>query len=310
MAKTKSPIIENLEYFGVIASANVLRMLSLKISYKLAEFAGRLVFALDFLHKNRAIEHLLHAGVAKDKAEAAKIAKASFIHVAKVAVDVIKFDQYLTPENMASHVKFRFKTKETEDAIKNSKSFIFIGAHYGNWEVSGIGSSVLVRPILSIMRPFDNKKIGAYFISKRRQFKQEVCSKEAASRPILKAIKDGKAVGILADQHAGSSVGVETIFFGHPARTHTSPAILHLKTGADLIFGVAKRLDDNFNYEFAVYGPFKLEKPSGNLENDIKTLTQMFTSAIEEEIRKDPTQWLWSHRRWLDLNRYGKKAQN
>lgn len=310
MAKSKSKIVENLEYFGVIAGVNILRLLPLKPAYKLAEIAGKLVFVFDFLHSRRAMEHLIHAGIAKDKSSAKKIARASFVHAAKVAVDVIKFDQYITPENMASHVKFRFKTKRTEDAIKNSKSFIFIGAHYGNWEISGLGCSVLVRPILSIMRPFDNKKIGGYFIAKRKQFKQEVCSKEAASRPILKAIKEGKAVGILADQHAGSAVGIETIFFGHPARTHTSPAILHLKTGADLIFGVAKRLDDKFNYEFSVYGPFKIEKPSGNMEQDIKTLTQMFTSAIEEEIRRDPTQWLWSHRRWLDLNRYGKKAQN
>ena len=77
-----------------------------------------------------------------------------------------------------------------------------------------------------------------------------------------------------------------------------------------MIFGVAKRLDDKFNYEIAAYGPFRIEKPSGSMEQDIKTLTQMFTSAIEEEIRRDPTQWLWSHRRWLDLNRYGKKSKS
>lgn len=310
MAKSKSIIIQNLEYFGMVIGVNILRLLPLKAAYNLAEFAGKLIFILDLLHSKRAVEHLLHAGVASDKASATKIARASFVHAAKVAVDVIKFDQYITPENMSSHVKFIYRSNETQEAFKNAKSFIFIGAHYGNWEISGLGCSVLVRPILSIMRPFDNKKIGEYFTSKRKQFKQEVCSKEAAARPILKAIKDGKAVGILADQHAGSSVGVETIFFGHPARTHTSPAILHLKTGAVLLVGVAKRIDDNFNYEFILQGPFKLDNPSGNIDQDIKILTQMFTSAIEEEIRRDPTQWLWSHRRWLDLNRYGKKAKN
>lgn len=309
MPKSKSIIIENLEYCGVLLGVKILRILPPKYAYKLANFAGKLVFALDFLHSKRAMEHLIHAGVATDKTSARKLAQATFIHAAKVAVDVIKFDQFITPENFAEHVKFVYRSKETQEAFKNAKSFIFIGAHYGNWEISGLGCSVLVRPILSIMRPFNNRKIGEYFTSRRKLFKQEVCSKEAAAKPIMKAIRDGKAVGILADQHAGSAVGVETIFFGHPARTHTSPAILHLKTGAVLLFGVAKRVDDNFNYEFILQGPFKIDKPSGNLDNDIKTLTQMFTSAMEEEIRREPTQWLWSHRRWLDLNRYGKKAK-
>ncbi len=306
MAANKSVIIENIEYLGVILGAGILRLLPLKPAYKLAEFSARVVYAFDYVHKKRAIEHIIHAGLAKDRSEASKIALASFIHIAKVAVDTIKFDQFITAENIKSHIKFRYESEETEKTMYNAKASIFIGAHYGNWEVSGLASSILYRPILSIMRPLDNKKISQYFINKRKNFRQEVVSKDAASRAILKAIKDGKAVGIIADQHAGRSVGVETVFFGHPARTHTSPAILHLKTGAALVFGGAKRLDDNFNYEIFVYGPFELKESTGDINKDIQILTQMFTTAIEKEIRRDPTQWLWSHRRWLDLNRYGK----
>ncbi|HBM14973.1 MAG TPA: hypothetical protein DD381_01265 [Lentisphaeria bacterium] len=300
--KKKNPIIENLEYFSLLLFIELVRVMNRKLVYFLAEFIGKLFFILDKRHRTRAIEHIIHAGVAEDKVSAIRIARASFVHLVKVGVDVIKLDQFINAENLRSHFKVRFESKETEEATWNSESYVFVGAHYGNWEISGLAVSVGVRPILSIMRPFDNKKIGEYFTSRRKMFRQEICLQKNALKHSMAAIRKGRAVGIIADQHAGEH-GTLTTFFGHPASTHKTPAVLHLKTGATLIFGAARRLDDNFNYEFAVYGPFKLENPSGDREKDILTLTQKYTSAIEKEIRRDPTQWLWSHRRWLDINR-------
>ena len=104
-----------------------------------------------------------------------------------------------------------------------------------NWEISGLACSILYKPILSVMRHFDNPKLGDYILSRRRQFRQTLQDKKSALKPLLKALKSHQAVGMLCDQHAGSLEGVETVFFGHPARTHASPALLHLKTGAPII---------------------------------------------------------------------------
>ena len=39
------------------------------------------------------------------------------------------------------------------------------------------------------------------------------------------------------------------------------------------------------------------------MEADIRAVAQLYTDMIEEQIRRYPTQWLWSHRRWLDYGR-------
>ena len=65
---------------------------------------------------------------------------------------------------------------------------------------------------------------------------------------------------------------------------------------------VTRRLDNNFNFEF-VLGDLIRYTPTGNKENDIKNVTQMYTTALEKLITEQPEQWMWVHRRWLNINR-------
>ena len=290
-----------IEYCLFLSSRFIIRLLPLKFAHFFAKILSIIVYSLDHKHTQRAIQHLLHAGVAKNKKEAKKITFQNFVSMGKILLELVKFDQFMTPENIHEYITWDADQKAM-DALKNPKGLIYVGAHFGNWEISGVGSSILVRPIVSVMRPFDNPKIGKFFRAKRSMFKQELCSKKSAVRPILNAIKNKKAVGILSDQHASKEEGVETVFFGHPARTHASAAYLHIKTGVPMVLGVARRLDDNFHFEYIIRGPFEVE-PSGDIQKDVQRLTQMFTTELEKIIVKYPGQWIWSHRRWLDINR-------
>jgi KDO2-lipid IV(A) lauroyltransferase len=37
---------------------------------------------------------------------------------------------------------------------------------------------------------------------------------------------------------------------------------------------------------------------TGDLEADVVGLTAAMTRAIEDEVRRVPTEWVWMHRRW------------
>jgi KDO2-lipid IV(A) lauroyltransferase len=161
--------------------------------------------------------------------------------------------------------------------------------------------------MVSVMRAMPNKKLTEYLLFKRAIFGQELCFKKFSFNILLKALRDGKSVGIMNDQHAGR-IGVDTIFFGHPAKTVSSAGLLHLKTGCPILIGIALRRDDNFNYDLILDGPIKLEKSTGSIDEDAKVITQMITSAIEKYVRQYPVQWIWTHRRWTDI--YKKKKKN
>ena len=175
-------------------------------------------------------------------------------------------------------------------------------AHYGNWELAGLSLSVLFRPIVSIGRKMDNPKFSDYIFRKRGRFAQEVYSKDEAVRQMMRGLKDKKLLGILVDQHSGDNIGVETTFFGHPCMTHDTPAVLHLKTGAPLFLIVCKRLDKKFHFELLIKGPIEID-PTGDKHEDIRLLTNKINAEFEKILRECPDQWLWSHRRWLDINR-------
>ena len=53
-------------------------------------------------------------------------------------------------------------------------------------------------------------------------------------------LRKGEALALLTDQHAFSR-GMMVDFFGHPASTHTTAAMLHLVTRAPLTFAWCRR---------------------------------------------------------------------
>ena len=306
MRDKKSTLLISFEYFFFRLAMNIVKILPLWLCFKIAELGGRLFFIFDIRHRNRTIQHLLHAGIVKTQTEAVALTRKNFIHFAKVGLEIFKCRQLMIRENISEILKISGSDKSKElffSPTGNSKQAIVICAHFGNWEAAGQGVTISSGiPLLSVMRPFDNPKIGEYINSRREGHTHEVVAKKGAVRPLLVALKKGYSIAMMADQNAGENEGIVVDFFGHPARTHSSPALLHLKTGVPILVLMPRRVSDDFKFEFIISDPI-IHAPTENKEKDIKEITQKFTSEIEKSVRLYPEQWMWAHRRWLDINR-------
>ena len=98
----------------------------------------------------------------------------------------------------------------------------------------------------------------------------------------------------MIDQRLSSSIRVP--FFNQPATTTTAPAQLSIKYDALLVPVFLKRLKKT-NYEFFIEEPLVFKK-TNNYEKDIFNITKIMNKKIEEFIKVDPANWLWSHDRW------------
>ena len=300
-------LTESFVYGLFLIPAELVRRLSLKNAYALAKAVAFILYYLDFKHRKRIITHLLHSSFVSSKKEASALAKKNFIHMVKVFVEVVKFDQIITKENHKEYISIDPEfSKEMEDAVDpaSSKQVILASMHLGNWELAANCYSYYTnQTIASIMRPLANKKIGNYFYNKRNGIAHETISKEKGVKPLLNALRSGKTIAIVADQHASHTEGIEMTFFGHPARTHMTPALLHLKTSVPIFTAVVVRKDDDFHFMITAEKLLHYV-PSGDKEKDIRAITEAITSSYEKLIRRFPDQWLWAHRRWLDCGRH------
>jgi KDO2-lipid IV(A) lauroyltransferase len=298
-----------LEFIPFFILYKMIQWMSLKSAYRLSRWIFYLLFIIDRKHRNRAIKHILHANVATEPALAKSIALKSFFSFSQLLVEIIKMNQLYSSDKIK-----RSGNPETVQQVFGTKgeniNVIIVTAHYGNWEVAGTGyADISGIPMVSIMRPFANYLVGKYILRNRESGSHTSVSKTHGVKELFKALKSGKTIAILADQHASSGEGIETTFFGQPCRTHATPALLHLKTGVPIMPEVTRRLDNNFGFEF-YSGELIRYTPTGDKQHDVKVITQMFTTALEKMIAEKPEQWMWVHRRWLNIHRDRKKNHN
>jgi KDO2-lipid IV(A) lauroyltransferase len=114
------------------------------------------------------------------------------------------------------------------------------------------------------------------------------------TKKLIKHISTNNPLALMIDQRLSSSIRVP--FFNQLATTTTTPAQLSIKYDALLVPVFLKRLKKT-NYEFFIEEPLVFKK-TNNYEKDIFNITEIMNKKIEEFIKVDPANWLWSHDRW------------
>jgi KDO2-lipid IV(A) lauroyltransferase len=98
------------------------------------------------------------------------------------------------------------------------------------------------------------------------------------------------------DQHAGGRDGIEVDFFGHPAGTFRSLALIARATGAPVVPAASWREHDGRHVLRFVEPLIPIE--CEDYDEEIRRNTQAYNAALERLILRHPEQWWWMHRRW------------
>ena len=301
--KEKSKFRIYLEYIPFRILYALLHVLPIRWGTALVTPLVALLYLVDRRHARRSVEHILHAGITDDRAEAVRIARRSYREFGKLLVEIVKMDQLYSQARIAAGGSEEALDLVTPERNPGSRQVIIVTAHFGNWEVAGTAFAEYSGvPMFSLMRAFSNPLIGELILAHRRSKVHMLIDKKLGIRPVLKALNEGRTATVLIDQHAAGSEGVECMFFGHPARVHMTPALLHLKTGVPIQPEVTVRIADDFRFELRFGKPIRYQ-PTGDKQKDVLVISQMCISELEEMIRECPEQWLWAPRHWLDIDR-------
>jgi KDO2-lipid IV(A) lauroyltransferase len=173
---------------------------------------------------------------------------------------------------------------------------LLLTAHLGNWELLPVACRLTGYRLSVVLRPLDAPWLDRLATRMRERSAVDLIDKRAALRPVLRALGRGALVGILLDQNAARREGVFVPFFGRPASTSKSLAVLALRTGTPIVPAFIRREDAGTHR--VLVGPPLQRPPSGDVEAAIVELTARCTEAIEAAIGETPDQWLWMHDRW------------
>ncbi len=178
-----------------------------------------------------------------------------------------------------------------ERARARGKGVLFATAHLGNWELSAFAHALLAEPLHIVVRPLDNPWIDTLVARRRTHSGNGLIEKTDAARAILRALRQGEAVGVLIDQNSSESEGVFVDFFGVKACANAAFARIAAHSGAAVVPGFALWDERQRRYTLRFY-------PEVEISGDAASDTQRLQTILENVIREYPDQWLWIHRRW------------
>lgn len=183
------------------------------------------------------------------------------------------------------------------EAQKRGKGVLVLTGHIGAWELSSYAHALYGYPLHYMARPIDNALVDALVNRYRCASGNQPIFKNDSARAMLKILKEGGTIGILADQNTLPAEGAFVDFFGTPACTTTGIARVALHTDAAVVPGYAVWDEKMEKYRLKFEPAVELTR-SDDVERDIIQNTQRFAKIIESIVREYPEQWVWVHARW------------
>ncbi len=167
--------------------------------------------------------------------------------------------------------------------------------HFLGLDVAGAAIQLHIeRPGCSIYQAQSNPVIDrALKRARLRHGKAQIFSRKESAKPLLRAIKDGRGFFNLPDMDFGRKDAAFVPFFDVPAATLLAPSRMARLLRMTVQPVVAEMLPGSQGYRVRFLEPWT-NFPTDDAVADTVAINRW----IEDEIRRNPAQYLWVHRRF------------
>ena len=278
-------------YYLLYGFIYLLSLLPLRLLYLISDAIYGLLYYILKYRRNVVMNNLTIVFPEKTAAEKIKIAKAFYHNFTDTFIEVVKMVSMSPAESMR---RVTGDYSAVEEARKTGKNIQLHAMHNFNWELVQWG---LVRSVditfLGVYMPISNKPLNTFFYNLRKKCGTVLISATKFKTGFNEVAPPHYALMLAADQNPGNLNSVYWLsFFNKPTAFVAGPEKgARLKDTAVVFvnFYKTKRGHYHFTATLATAAPNDL--PEGQL-------TQLFVRHVEECIRKNPANYLWSHRRW------------
>ncbi|HKL67732.1 MAG TPA: lysophospholipid acyltransferase family protein [Bacteroidales bacterium] len=221
------------------------------------------------------------------------ISKKFYRHLADLFIEVLKL------QHMSSRsIKKRYKVLNPElldNLKKEGKSTIAVFGHYANWEWIISLPLSLDYKCITVYKPLANKYFDRYFKKFRSQYGLELITMTQTGRTVFRYEKGGinTLLGLVADQTPpNGEIQYWTRFLNQETPVYLGIEKLSHKFNMAVVFFNIDKVKRGY---YELYAELISENP---VELEPYAVTELHVRKLEEQIRRRPELWMWSHRRW------------
>lgn len=177
---------------------------------------------------------------------------------------------------------------------KNCQSVILVTGHTANWEWGSLSAGLFSGfNIIAFYSPLRNKQIDKLLRWSRSRFGTTLCPTKGTTNT-FEANKNQPTLYLMAaDQSPARVASAHWIeFLGKPTAFLHGPEKHARQNNYPVVFAEIIRIKRGY-YELTL--KTIEEQPD---ESEPESITRKYARELEKYIRKYPSNWLWSHRRW------------
>ena len=280
----------------IILSAfiSILARLPMAFLYWVSDGLYFLVYHVLGYRKKIVRENIAFAFPEKTKTARDDIERKFYRHLCDVVVESIKLFRISEQELQNRCVLEENSKKMLERYKAEKKSLVLVSGHCGNWEWVGSAFSIQAPyPLTVSFLEFSSERINALLYRMRTRFGTRVISAKEIVKDIIRNKNERMAIGFIADQTPPKIYDAYwTDFMNRETNVFKGSEQIATKFNYPVLFIHIKKLKRGY-YEISTE---ILSETPGSLKPG--ELTEMHTRMLEKDIRLQPWNWLWSHKRW------------
>ncbi len=263
--------------------------------YGISNFFYLIVFHLIGYRKKVVVENLRKSFPEKSEKEIKQITKDFYLHFCDVIFETVKLLTISKEAFMKRCVIDEQSIKAFNYFFDKDQTFVGVMGHCGNWEWGAIAHQVYFkRMITGVYHPLTNKNFDELMLKIRGRFGGDLVAMHQLYKRLISLRQQNisTTIGLIADQTPPPESAYWTTFLNQDTP----------------VFNGTEKLATKFNYPVVYLNIFKRKRGYYDLSVTVLTedaknttegqISEMHTRHLENNIRKQPYTWLWSHRRW------------
>lgn len=289
-------------YYLLLAFCYLLSFLPLRVLYLISDGLYVLVYHLAGYRKKVVLQNLLQAFPEKTGEERIRIAKKYYRNLTDMMVETIKL---LTMSKESLHKRFHCDLSVLHGLYGKGKSCQLHLGHTFNWEWANLfcmqGTDY---PFLVVYMPITSKAVNRLFLHFRTKFGSVMIPANNMKNSMQPWLDQQYLLALVADQNPGDPRRSYWYpFLNKMTAFYKGPEIGARRNNIPVAFvNIQKIRRGYYNAKIDLAFEFPNEVPEGRI-------TETFVNYLENNIKKQPEGWVWSHRRWKHEWKGGKNEE-